>query len=215
MRKLVDHAAHHGVGQTYLIQHSAGSGKSNSITWAAYQLIEVYPHSTDVHGAKAVDQPLFDSIIVVTDRRLLDKQLRENIKEFSEVKNIIAPANKSSELKSALENGKKIIITTIQKFPFIVDGISDLSDKRFAVIIDEAHSSQSGDAHGKMNAAMGKLQDEEVEDTQDLILQAMRSRKMRGNASYFALLPRRRTPRWRSSASCSRMAPSSRFTSIR
>ncbi|MBM0490295.1 DEAD/DEAH box helicase [Aeromonas jandaei] len=186
VRKLVDHAAHHGVGQTYLIQHSAGSGKSNSITWAAYQLIEVYPHSTDVHGAKAVDQPLFDSIIVVTDRRLLDKQLRENIKEFSEVKNIIAPANKSSELKSALENGKKIIITTIQKFPFIVDGISDLSDKRFAVIIDEAHSSQSGDAHGKMNAAMGKLQDEEIEDTQDLILQAMRSRKMRGNASYFA-----------------------------
>ncbi|MBJ7590346.1 type I restriction endonuclease subunit R [Aeromonas veronii] len=186
VRKLVDHAAHHGVGQTYLIQHSAGSGKSNSITWAAYQLIEVYPHSTDVHGAKAVDQPLFDSIIVVTDRRLLDKQLRENIKEFSEVKNIIAPANKSSELKSALENGKKIIITTIQKFPFIVDGISDLSDKRFAVIIDEAHSSQSGDAHGKMNAAMGKLQEEEMEDTQDLILQAMRSRKMRGNASYFA-----------------------------
>ncbi|RKJ88018.1 type I restriction endonuclease subunit R [Aeromonas veronii] len=186
VRKLVDHAAHHGVGQTYLIQHSAGSGKSNSITWAAYQLIEVYPQSTDVHGAKAVDQPLFDSIIVVTDRRLLDKQLRENIKEFSEVKNIIAPANKSSELKSALENGKKIIITTIQKFPFIVDGISDLSDKRFAVIIDEAHSSQSGDAHGKMNAAMGKLQDEEMEDTQDLILQAMRSRKMRGNASYFA-----------------------------
>ncbi|MEN3801174.1 type I restriction endonuclease subunit R [Aeromonas veronii] len=186
VRKLVDHATHHGVGQTYLIQHSAGSGKSNSITWAAYQLIEVYPQSTDVHGAKAVDQPLFDSIIVVTDRRLLDKQLRENIKEFSEVKNIIAPANKSSELKSALENGKKIIITTIQKFPFIVDGISDLSDKRFAVIIDEAHSSQSGDAHGKMNAVMGKLQDEEMEDTQDLILQAMRSRKMRGNASYFA-----------------------------
>ncbi|BDC85937.1 DEAD/DEAH box helicase [Aeromonas caviae] len=186
VRKLVDHAAHHGVGQTYLIQHSAGSGKSNSITWAAYQLIEVYPQSTDVHGAKAVDQPLFDSIIVVTDRRLLDKQLRENIKEFSEVKNIIAPANKSSELKSALENGKKIIITTIQKFPFIVDGISDLSDKRFAVIIDEAHSSQSGDAHGKMNSAMGKMQEEEIEDTQDLILQAMRSRKMRGNASYFA-----------------------------
>ena len=187
VRRLIDHASHHGVGQTYLIQHSAGSGKSNSITWAAYQLIEVYPASVNVHGAKAVDQPLFDSVIVVTDRRLLDKQLRENIKEFSEVKNIIAPANKSSELKSALENGKKIIITTIQKFPFIVDGISDLSDKRFAVIIDEAHSSQSGDAHGKMNAAMGKMHtEEEMEDTQDLILQAMRARKMRGNASYFA-----------------------------
>lgn len=88
--------------------------------------------------------PLFDSVIVVTDRRLLDKQLRDNIKEFSEVKNIVAPAFKSSELKSALENGKKIIITTIQKFPYIVDGIADLSDRRFAVIIDEAHSSQDG-----------------------------------------------------------------------
>ncbi|WP_372933112.1 type I restriction endonuclease, partial [Shewanella putrefaciens] len=120
VRKLVDHAAQHGVGQTYLIQHSAGSGKSNSITWAAYQLIETYPASSDVAGGKSLEQPLFDSVIVVTDRRLLDKQLRDNIKEFSEVKNIIAPANKSSELKQALENGKKIIITTIQKFPFII-----------------------------------------------------------------------------------------------
>nr|WP_321239760.1 type I restriction endonuclease subunit R [uncultured Tolumonas sp.] len=185
VRRLVDHAAHYGVGHTYLIQHSAGSGKSNSITWAAYQLIEAYPASNDVHGSHGIDQPLFDSVIVVTDRRLLDKQLRENIKEFSEVKNIIAPANKSSELKSALENGKKIIITTIQKFPFIVDGISDLSDKRFAVIIDEAHSSQSGTAHSKMNEAMGKTE-EEAEDIQDLILQSMQSRKMRGNASYLA-----------------------------
>jgi len=185
VRRLVDHAAHYGVGHTYLIQHSAGSGKSNSITWAAYQLIDVCPATNDVHGSHGIDQPLFDSVIVVTDRRLLDKQLRENIKEFSEVKNIIAPANKSSELKSALENGKKIIITTIQKFPFIVDGISDLSDKRFAVIIDEAHSSQSGTAHSKMNEAMGKTE-EEAEDIQDLILQTMRSRKMRGNASYLA-----------------------------
>ncbi|WP_141011119.1 DEAD/DEAH box helicase family protein, partial [Escherichia coli] len=186
VRKLVDHAAQHGVGQTYLIQHSAGSGKSNSITWAAYQLIETYPASSDVAGGKSLEQPLFDSVIVVTDRRLLDKQLRDNIKEFSEVKNIIAPANKSSELKQALENGKKIIITTIQKFPFIIDGIADLSDKRFAVIIDEAHSSQSGSAHDNMNRAMGKSEVEEAEDAQDKILQAMRSRKMRGNASYLA-----------------------------
>lgn len=176
VRKLISHAATHGAGQTYLIQHSAGSGKSNSITWAAYQLIEVY--------AAGSTQPLFDSVIVVTDRRLLDKQLRDNIKEFSEVKNIIAPAHKSSELKAALENGKKIIITTIQKFPFIIDGIADLSDKRFAVIIDEAHSSQSGSAHDNMNRAMGS--EEETEDAQDKILQAMRSRKMRGNASYLA-----------------------------
>lgn len=178
VRKLIHHAATHGAGQTYLIQHSAGSGKSNSITWAAYQLIEVY--------AAGSTQPLFDSVIVVTDRRLLDKQLRDNIKEFSEVKNIIAAAHKSSELKAALENGKKIIITTIQKFPFIIDGIADLSDKRFAVIIDEAHSSQSGSAHDNMNRVMGKEEAEEIEDAQDKILQAMRSRKMRGNASYLA-----------------------------
>jgi len=186
VRNLVNHAATNGVGHTYLIQHSAGSGKSNSITWAAYQLIETYPVSANIPGSKGVEQPLFDSVIVVTDRRLLDKQLRDNIKEFSEVKNIIAPAFKSSELKSALESGKKIIITTIQKFPFIIDGIGDLSDKRFAVIIDEAHSSQSGSAHDNMNRAMGKAEVEEAEDAQDKVLQAMRSRKMRGNASYLA-----------------------------
>ena len=186
VRKLINHASINGVGQTYLIQHSAGSGKSNSITWAAYQLIECYPESDTAQGAKGVEQPLFDSVIVVTDRRLLDKQLRDNIKEFSEVKNIVAPAYKSSELKSALENGKKIIITTIQKFPFIIDGIADLSDKRFAVIIDEAHSSQSGSAADKMNQALGDSADPDAEDAQDKILQAMKSRKMRGNASYLA-----------------------------
>jgi type I restriction enzyme R subunit len=117
----------------------------------------------------------------------LDKQLRENIKEFSEVKNIVAPAFSSKDLKEGLEQGKKIIITTIQKFPFIVDGIADLSDKRFAVIIDEAHSSQSGTAAGKMNQAMGAGQSEEdEEDAQDKILKAMQARKMKGNASYLA-----------------------------
>ena len=186
VRKLVNHAAKHGVGQTYLIQHSAGSGKSNSITWAAYQLIETYPNSESAAGGRDLDQPLFDSVIVVTDRRLLDKQLRDNIKDFSEVKNIVAPATKSTELKAALESGKKIIITTIQKFPFIIDGIADLSNKRFAVIIDEAHSSQSGSAHDNMNRVMGQSEVEELEDAQDKILQAMKSRKMRGNASYLA-----------------------------
>ncbi|RAU19915.1 type I restriction endonuclease subunit R [Nitrincola tibetensis] len=186
VRKLVNHASNNGVGHTYLIQHSAGSGKSNSITWAAYQLIETYPANEAIAQGKNLDEPLFDSVIVVTDRRLLDKQLRDNIREFSEVKNIIAPAHKSSELKQALETGKKIIITTIQKFPFIIDGIADLSDKRFAVIIDEAHSSQSGSAHDNMNRVMGKAEIEELEDAQDKILQAMQSRKMRGNASYLA-----------------------------
>lgn len=186
VRKIVAHAASQGVGHSYLIQHSAGSGKSNSITWAAYQLIETYPENEAAAAGRPLDEPMFDSVIVVTDRRLLDKQLRDNIKDFSEVKNIIAPALKSSQLKTALETGKKIIITTIQKFPFIIDGIADLSDKRFAVIIDEAHGSQDGDAHGKMNSAMGMAELEEFEDAQDKVLQAMQARKMRGNASYLA-----------------------------
>ncbi len=187
VRRLLDHASTKGIGHSYLIQHSAGSGKSNSITWAAYQLIEAYPKSASLPGARSLDQPMFDSVIVVTDRRLLDKQLRENIKDFSEVKNIVAPALRSADLKAALENGKKIIITTIQKFPFIIDGISDLSDKRFAVIIDEAHSGQSGQAHDNMNRAMGAGDvDPDEDDPQDRILAAMQSRKMRGNASYLA-----------------------------
>lgn len=188
VRKLIADCGKNGVGKMYLIQHSAGSGKSNSITWLSYQLIETYPESDILPGSKGMDNPLFDSVIVVTDRRLLDKQIRKNIKEFSEVKNIVAPAYSSAELKNSLESGKKIIITTIQKFPFIVEGISDLSDKRFAVVIDEAHSSQSGSTAGKMNQAMGNLAKEEEadEDAQDKILAAMRSRKMRNNASYFA-----------------------------
>ncbi|MGO4771113.1 type I restriction endonuclease subunit R [Flavobacterium sp. W22_SRS_FK3] len=188
VRKIIADASIKGVGQNYLIQHSAGSGKSNSITWVAYQLIETYPESDAIPGSKGISNPLFDSVIVVTDRRLLDKQLRENIKEFSEVKNIVAPAYSSKELKESLESGKRIIITTIQKFPFIIDGIADLSDKRFAVIIDEAHSSQSGSASDNMNRAMGKVNTETEEeiDPQDKILEAMRSRKMRGNASYLA-----------------------------
>lgn len=195
VRKIIEDASKKGVGQTYLIQHSAGSGKSNSITWAAYQLIETYPVDGNVPGIKDTERPLFDSVIVVTDRRLLDKQIRDNIASFSEVKNIIAPAYSSKELRESLEQGKKIIITTIQKFPFIIDGIADLSEKRFAVIIDEAHSSQSGSAHDNMNRAMGQqFNEEEAADAQDKIVQAMQSRKMRlnsdgsttGNASYLA-----------------------------
>jgi type I restriction enzyme R subunit len=186
VRKLINDVSQNGVGKTYLIQHSAGSGKSNSITWSAYQLIEAYPSFENVQGSKGLDYPLFDSVIIVTDRKLLDKQLRDNVKSFSEQKNIVAPAYSSSELKSNLENGKKIILTTIQKFPFIVDGIADLSEKRFAVIIDEAHSSQSGSAHGKMNEAMGKKEFDEELDAQDLVLEIMKNRKMKGNASYLA-----------------------------
>jgi type I restriction enzyme R subunit len=188
VRKIIADASAKGVGQTYLIQHSAGSGKSNSITWAAYQLIEAYPENSNVPGVTDLEKPLFDSVIVVTDRRLLDKQIRDNIADFSEIKNIIAPAYSSKELRESLEQGKKIIITTIQKFPFIIDGIADLSNKRFAVVIDEAHSSQSGSAHDNMNRAMGQQvnEDDEDFDAQDKIVLAMQSRKMRGNASYLA-----------------------------
>jgi len=186
VRQIITHASENGIGHRYLIQHSAGSGKSNSITWAAYQLIGVYPKKDSLQGSLGLERPLFDSVIVVTDRRILDRQLRDNIKEFSEVKSIVSHAHKSSELKESLERGKKIIITTIQKFPFIIDGIGDLKDKRFAVIIDEAHSSQSGAAHDNMNKAMGKELDLDTDNIQDKVLDAMRSRKMRNNASYFA-----------------------------
>lgn len=185
VRQLISDAAKKGTGETYLIQHSAGSGKSNSITWLAYQLIETYPDSQKAAGGRNLEQPLFDSVIVVTDRRLLDKQLRENIKEFSQVKNIVAAAHTSAELRSHLEGGKRIITTTIQKFPFIVDEISDMSDKTFAVLIDEAHSSQSGTASDKLNTALSN-EDEEIEDYQEKIVKAMEARKMAKNASYFA-----------------------------
>ncbi|MEY4244135.1 MAG: hypothetical protein RLZZ245_1720 [Verrucomicrobiota bacterium] len=167
-----------GTGKRYLIQHSAGSGKSHSITWLGYQLVELYD--------KTGQENLFDSVIVVTDRRVLDRQIDKNIRQFAEVKNLLAHANSAAELRSHLEAGKKLITTTIQKFPFIVDGIADLSSKKFGVIIDEAHSSQSGSAADSATAVLGATEEEEPEDYQDKILQAMERRKMGNNASYFA-----------------------------
>ncbi|ENO93718.1 type III restriction enzyme, res subunit [Thauera sp. 28] len=178
VRGILTDARQHGVGQTYLIQHSAGSGKSNSITWLAYQLVELY----DPAGTANV----FDSVVVVTDRRVLDKQLKDNIKLFSETRNIVAHCESAAELQYNLEAGKKIVITTVQKFPFIVDGIGQLSDRSFAVIIDEAHSSQSGIAADKVNETLTGSGDEEPVDVQDQILAAMTARKMSKNASYFA-----------------------------
>lgn len=182
VKLLLSDVATNGVGKTYLIQHSAGSGKSNSITWAAYQLIEAY------HKGETV-KPLFDSVVVVTDRKILDKQISKNIDNFSEVKRIVAHADSSADLKNHLESGKRIIITTIQKFPFIVNGIADLSNKNFAVIIDEAHSSQSGRAADNMNKSIGaksETEDPDEFDWQDAILEAIRGRKMSSNASYIA-----------------------------
>jgi type I restriction enzyme, R subunit len=178
VRGILSDAQTHGVGQTYLIQHSAGSGKSNSITWLAYQLVEQYDASGTAN--------LFDSVVVVTDRRVLDTQLKDNIKLFSEIKNIVAHCESSQELKYNLELGKKIIITTVQKFPWIVDGIGQLSDRKFAVIIDEAHSSQSGVAADTVNETLAGQDGDEVVDVQDQILAAMNERKMSKNASYFA-----------------------------
>src|SRR5574343_335642 len=178
VRAILADAQQQGVGQTYLVQHSAGSGKSNSITWLAYQLVELY----NTAGTANV----VDSVVVVTDRRVLDTQLKDNIKLFSETKNIVAHCESAQELKYNLELGKKIIITTVQKFPFIVDGIGQMSDRNFAVIIDEAHSSQSGVAADKVNSTLAGSEDDEPEDVQDLILATMASRKMSKNASYFA-----------------------------
>ena len=148
-----------GVGKTYLIEHSAGSGKSNSLTWLAFKLIDVCPATMDALRAKSLDGKLFDSVIVVTDRRLLDKQITDNIKAFGQSEKIIAHADTSRMLKEAIEQSKRIIITTIQKFPYICDSIADVSDRNFAIIIDEAHSSQSGIAADSANKAIQKDKD--------------------------------------------------------
>ena len=175
--KLVKDVAENGVGKRYLIQHSAGSGKSNSITWLSYRLVEVN------HNNKKA----FDSVIVVTDRLNLDKQITDNIRKFIDEKSIVGHASSSTNLKDLLLDGKKIIITTVQKFPYLIEKIgSDLKGKNFAIIIDEAHSSQSGRAAASLNMAVsGKMSDEEIsiEDQLNTIIEA---RKMPENASFFA-----------------------------
>ena len=181
VRMLLADAAENGVGKRYLIQHSAGSGKSNSIAWLAHQLVGLE------HQSKA----LFDSVIVVTDRRVLDKQIRDTIKQFAQVSATVGHAEHSDDLRRFLKTGKKIIITTVQKFPFILDAIGDEHRKNtFAIIIDEAHSSQGG----KTTAAMNRVLEEnasyggsdEEETVEDKINKAMEGRKMVTNASYFA-----------------------------
>lgn len=193
--KLEQDVAREGVGKTYLIEHSAGSGKSNSLTWLAYKLIKVCPASIEAKRAKGVDVPLYNSVIVVTDRRLLDKQITDNIRAFGQSEKIVAHADNSRGLKTAIETNKRIIITTIQKFPFICDAISDVSDHNFAIIIDEAHSSQSGIAADKLNATVQKDADTDGSDTDALLEKLMKDRKMSANCSYFAFTatPKRET----------------------
>jgi type I restriction enzyme R subunit len=166
-----------GVGQRYLIQHSAGSGKSNSIAWLAHQLVDLEKDN------KAV----VDSILVVTDRRNLDRQIRDTIKAFTSVSNTVAHAETSSDLREAIEAGKKIIITTIHKFPYIFDDMGTAhKGRRFAVIIDEAHSSQSGNMSAKMNAVLSTTIFSDDDESEDIVNKLIESRKLLPNASYFA-----------------------------
>lgn len=180
VRKLLHHAQQKGLGQRYLIQHSAGSGKSNSISWLAHQLVELY----DVGHT----QPIFDSIIIVTDRRVLDKQIRDNIKSFDQQSGVVQAIDKGSkQLREALESGKKIITTTIQKFPVIFQEVKGLSGKRFAIIIDEAHSSQGGNTASKLNYVLGSSDElPEGYDAEQYISDMAEKRLLAKNASYFA-----------------------------
>jgi type I restriction enzyme R subunit len=165
-----------GTGQKYLIQHSAGSGKSNSIAWLAHQLVALEKKGKN----------LIDSVIVVTDRVNLDKQIRDTIKQFMQVSNTVAWAEHSGDLKKAIIEGKKIIISTVHKFPFILDEMGgEHKNKKFAIIIDEAHSSQSGRMSAAMNTVLGGGYDPD-EDVEDQIIRLMEGRKMLTNASYFA-----------------------------
>ena len=182
VRTLLADARRHGPSQRYLIQHSAGSGKSNSIAWLAHQLI----------GLAKDDAPRFDSIIVVTDRRILDRQIRDTIKQFAQVGATVGHAQRSGDLRTFIESGKKIIISTVQKFPFILEEIGNYQRGRtFAIIIDEAHSSQGGRTSAAMSQVLseagGRTEDEaEAETFKDVMNRLMETRKLLPNASYFA-----------------------------
>jgi type I restriction enzyme R subunit len=179
VRKLLAKAQGLVVGKRFLIQHSAGSGKSNSIAWLSHQLI----------GLEKEGKAIFDSVIVVTDRRVLDKQIRDTVKQFTQVSATVGHAENSGDLRKFIESGKKIIITTVQKFPYILDAIGDEHRGRtFSIIIDEAHSSQGGRTTAKMHMVLSEHggEEEEEETVEDVINRMMESRKMLANASYFA-----------------------------
>jgi type I restriction enzyme R subunit len=172
----------HGAGRRYLIQHSAGSGKSNSIAWLAHQLI----------GLKRDGKEVFDSVVVVTDRRLLDQQIQTTIRQFMQVGATVGHAEHSGDLRRFIEEGKKIIVSTVQKFPFILGEIATEGGKTFAIIIDEAHSGQGGKTSAAMSEALGDQAADDAtgtdpEDTvNDALERRMAARKMLTNASYFA-----------------------------
>ena len=178
VRRLLADACDRGAGPRYLVQHSAGSGKSNSIAWLAHQLI----------GLEQGGGALFDSVVVVTDRRLLDQQIKDTIKQFAQVGSVVGHAESSGHLGTLLQAGKRIVITTVQKFPFILDAIgNEHRGHTFAIIIDEAHSSQGGRTSASVSMALGEAGTEDEEDTaEDKINRLMESKKLLANASYFA-----------------------------
>lgn len=185
VRRLVGDALRQGTGENYLIQHSAGSGKSNTIAWLAHQL-------STLHDAS--DDRIFDSIIVITDRRVLDRQLQRTIRQFEQTLGLVENIDKTSrQLKEALEGGKTIIVTTLQKFPMILTEIAALPQKRFALILDEAHSSQSGEGSRMMREVLSVKSLEEAEsedgveeDPEDRIVRVAKARGPLNNASTFA-----------------------------
>lgn len=175
VRELLADVSDHGVGKRYLVQQSAGSGKSNSIAWLSHQLVRV------CHKEKEV----FDSVIVVTDRRILDDQLQKTVKQFMQVSATVGHAKRSGDLKRFIAEGKKIIITTVQKFPFILDEMEgEGAGKNFAIVIDEAHSSQGGKTASAMSKALGEADPED--EINDTIEKRIKSRKLLTTASYFA-----------------------------
>ncbi len=189
VRRLVSHARRHGTGQRYLIQHSAGSGKSFTIAWLAHQLSTLHD---------AADRRAFDSIVVVTDRLILDRQLQGALRQFEQTLGVVENIDKTSrQLREALESGKTIIVTTLQKFPVIAEQIGQLPGQRFAVIVDEAHSSQSGESTKSLKAvlASGSLEEAEQEEAgaespeeeiENAVLEEIRRRGRLPNLSTFA-----------------------------
>lgn len=178
VEKLLADVQKNGVGRRYLIQHSAGSGKSNSIAWLTHQLIDL----KDKNGKQIVDTAL-----VVTDRVVLDRQIRDTIRQFAQVNSMVCGAQSSGDLRKAINDGKRIVVTTIEKFPFILDDVgTSHKDRRFAIIIDEAHSSQGGRTAAKMNVALSGESIDEEEDLEDKINKLCETRRLLPNASYFA-----------------------------
>ena len=186
VRRLVADARQKGPGQRYLIQHSAGSGKSNSISWLAHQLSVLHDDQ---------DRRVSDSIIVVSDRRVIDRQLQAAVQQFEQTLGVVEKIDTTSkQLKQALEEGKTIIVTTLQKFPVIADQMRGLSGQHFAIIIDEAHSSQTGESSAKMKAVLAPASLEaaevedaaEAEDPEDLLVAEMKARGQLPNVSSFA-----------------------------